>query len=349
MSWRLYLYTFAHFWVDFTCFFILFSWVATNQYSDLSLTIGILSYNILAFGLQPLIGYLCDCQRKIPVTFIGFSLLALGLLLRAFFIPTLILIGLGNACFHVGGGSDSLRYSQGKMSRSGIFVSSGAIGVICGTLAGKSQLLAFYWLLLILGFCFVILWYLDKKTAVNQVTEVIFPFIDHRIKASSLLLLAAISIAIRYYGTAIIPLAWAKVGPYSFFPALGACLGKASGGIIADRYGAKSTALISLALSLIFIAGGYNSPYLYLIGIGLYNMNMAITLCAIAAKLPAYPGLAFGLTTLALLCGNVPTFFWRVSQYLTVFVILVIGSLACLCYILSDRSKRYEKTSKSII
>ncbi|NLM14719.1 MAG: hypothetical protein GX218_02545 [Clostridiaceae bacterium] len=40
----------------------------------------------------------------------------------------LIIVALGNACFHTGGGIDSLINARGRMSRSGIFVSSGVVG-----------------------------------------------------------------------------------------------------------------------------------------------------------------------------------------------------------------------------
>lgn len=40
-----------------------------------------------------------------------------------------ITAGIGNACFHVGGGIDTLKSSEGRASRPGIFVSTGAFGV----------------------------------------------------------------------------------------------------------------------------------------------------------------------------------------------------------------------------
>lgn len=56
------LYTFSHFCVDFACFFMLFagfrgSVAQTGAMPALeTVSLGFLAYNILAFGLQPLIG-----------------------------------------------------------------------------------------------------------------------------------------------------------------------------------------------------------------------------------------------------------------------------------------------------
>jgi FSR family fosmidomycin resistance protein-like MFS transporter len=45
-----------------------------------------------------------------------------------------------------------------------------------------------------------------------------------------------------------------------------------------------------------------------ILGIFLFNLTMPVTLAAIANMLPGRAGLAFGLTTLALIIGAYPTF-----------------------------------------
>ncbi len=72
-------YTFSHFCVDFACFFMLFSWAAKNP-SLLEMTQGMLIYNVIAFGFQPLIGFLCYTYKKIPIGAFGCALLIFGLI-----------------------------------------------------------------------------------------------------------------------------------------------------------------------------------------------------------------------------------------------------------------------------
>ncbi|MDR2189967.1 MAG: hypothetical protein LBP53_01965 [Candidatus Peribacteria bacterium] len=61
-----------------------------------------------------------------------FNLLALFMLL---FSPlfAVIITGLGNALFHVGGGSIALQLGHKKATLPGIFVSTGAMGIFLGT------------------------------------------------------------------------------------------------------------------------------------------------------------------------------------------------------------------------
>ncbi|MBQ6579823.1 MAG: hypothetical protein IIX33_03225, partial [Oscillospiraceae bacterium] len=96
---------------------------------------GFILYNFIAFGLQMIIGAYCDEHRKFPSSALG-CVLVLSAVLVSPFVPwvSLVVTALGNAFFHVGGGIDSLVHSGGKLSRSGIFVSAGALGVVLGTL-----------------------------------------------------------------------------------------------------------------------------------------------------------------------------------------------------------------------
>ncbi|MEI6579654.1 MAG: hypothetical protein WCN92_09360 [Eubacteriales bacterium] len=132
-------YTFSHFCIDFACFFVLFSNFKAKTGNIEIVAIGFIIYNIIAFGLQPLIGYLCDEKPKIPIAVSGCFLVAIGLLIMPIPWLSLGLCAVGNACFHIGGGIDSLKLADGKMFRSGIFVSTGALGVSFGTMFEKSE------------------------------------------------------------------------------------------------------------------------------------------------------------------------------------------------------------------
>ncbi len=291
-----------------------------------SVAIGFLMYNILAFGLQPMIGYFCDSRPKIPVSLMGWALLATGLLTMPFPWLSLCLCALGNACFHIGGGIDCLRQANGKMARSGIFVSTGALGVSFGTIFGKSgspSILLPFALIIISGsllLLFVKYAEPDGRIACRFNIASGLPF-------AAVICFAFFSIVIRSFGGSIIPAEW-KTGTFlSLLPGFGAFFGKASGGMLGDRFGAKTAGVSALILSIPFLLAGKNIAFLSVAGIILFNITMPITLCTVASKFPANPGLAFGLTTLALLCGNVPTYFFSVPSgavflVLTAFVLL---------------------------
>ena len=340
---RLGVYTFSHFIVDFCCFYMLFSWHSSGTHPDQTLAAGFLAYNIIAFGFQPFIGYLGDTFRKIPLEIIGCPLLIAGLLSMSVPAAAIILMGLGNACFHIAGGIDSLRHSGGKMARSGVFVSSGALGVALGSLSGKSGKLSVYFPIGVLLLCLVLLYMIYRKRMKSEDMETALSITKPELKTGTVILLASVSIFIRSYAGAIIPLEWRTTTILFLFPAIGAFLGKVSGGFIADIIGARKSAVFSLLMAAALVGFGYMNPWIYLTGILLFNISMSATLCAITSVLRPYPGLAFGITTLALLCGNVPTFFITATPAPPVFIAMTIVSAACLYFIFEGKVKNNEK------
>lgn len=328
-------YTFSHFCVDFACFFMLFSGfrndLATTGATLQTIALGFLLYNVLAFGLQPFIGYLCDARKRVPVAVIGCALLTAGLMLISFPWTSLTLCALGNACFHVGGGIDSLVHAGGKMARSGIFVSSGALGVTLGILAGQSGSVPLLVPLLPLALCGILIFVFDYSRNVGR-PAARFPIVSALLPFSWVLALCLISIVIRAYVGSSIPISWKTNALLTLLPSMGACAGKAAGGYLADRFGAKTTGAVTLLLSVPLLCLGYDHPVLCTAGILLFNVTMPITLCAVASGFPYNPGLAFGLTTLGLLCGNVPTFFFVLpaSSAPAVMALCIVVSALCL-------------------
>jgi hypothetical protein len=82
--------------------------------------------------------------------------------------------------------------------------------------------------------------------------------------------------------------------------------------------------------------------WLSLAGLVLFNMAMPLTLCATAALLPRDPGLAFGLTTLALLVGTAPLFFFDLTPVSAAVFVAVSGLIAVLCLHLAFAPRRKE-------
>ena len=329
-------YTFSHFCVDFACFFMLFSGFRNGFPAGgaglQTIALGFLLYNILAFGLQPLLGYLCDAHRRVPAAPIGCALLLAGLILISLPWGSLALCAVGNACFHIGGGIDSLVHADGKMARSGIFVSSGALGVTLGMLAGQGGV-PLYVPMLLVALCGVLIVLFDKslrggRPAARFALNGALPF-------SAVLALCLFSVVIRAYVGSSIPIAWKTTALLMLLPSVGACAGKAAGGYLADRFGARTTGVVTLLLSVPLLCLGYGNPALCTAGIVLFNVTMPITLCAVASGFPDHPGLAFGLTTLGLLCGSVPTFFFVLPGNAAPAVMAVCIAVSALCLLLS--------------
>lgn len=331
-------YTFSHFCVDFACFFMLFYSFDKHASSLVVLGTGFLLYNVIAFGLQPVIGYLCDIRKWIPAGLIGCSLLILGLLFIGFPWPSLVICALGNAFFHIGGGIDSLVHANGKMFRSGLFVSSGALGVVLGTLCGKSANITPAVPVIILALCCLLI-IIFAPVRKQDYKPLSFSNTSVTLSFTFILLLCFISIVIRSYTGSITPIPWKRTVFLAVLPALGACLGKASGGYMADLFGARRIGVASLLASIPFLLFGNSQIVPCTIGIILFNMTMPITLCAISDKLPQNPGLAFGVTTLCLLCGNAPSFYYVLPAVLVkpVTAVSILVSAVCIFFAVKNQ------------
>lgn len=303
------------------------------------LAVAFLVYNIIAFGFQPVIGYICDIRPGLPAGMIGCAAVAAGVLALPLFWPAMLLCAAGNALFHVEGGIDSLVLSEGKMSRSGVFVSTGALGVVLGTMYGKAAGAPILLPLALLAASAVLIALFKRMTPAMPA--------ENKLKVSSalpfvlVLSLALVSIVIRAYVGASLPLEWRTGSVFlSVLPAAAAFAGKAAGGFIGDALGARRAGAAALALSIPLLTLGAGSPVLSFIGITLFNMTMPITLCVVASGLPRNSGLAFGLTTLALLCGTTPTFMFRLSGAAVPIVIAALTAVSAVCVLLSARDKK---------
>ena len=341
-------YTFSHFAVDYLCFWILFGYFSAENFGS-EKALGFVLYNFIAFGLQMVIGAFCDENRKFPSSALG-CLLVLAAVLISPVAPwfSLITTALGNAFFHVGGGIESLVHSGGKLYRSGIFVSAGALGVVLGTLHGtKIGMSDFNPALLVapalLGaFCAVICYIANKKYP-NLEDCSIENAASEKIGIWIVLGLALLSVVIRSFGGTAIPMEWKTTMKLGLLAGGAAFLGKFIGGFAADIFGAKRTGVVTLLASLPLLVFGSGNMVISVIGIILFNMTMPITLGIVAQKLPKNPGIAFGLTTAALLLGAVPSFFAVMSGKIWLLVPAVLISVICICFSAENKPKKEAK------
>ncbi len=302
-------YTAAHFLVDLACGYILYEMYTAGDIAADTVALLFLLYNLLAFATQHIFGMIADAVRSNGRVFavIGIMLTALGLIIGGKIAElSVCLVGLGNACFHVGGGIDSLTESRG-FTRAGIFVSSGALGIALGSKLGEKMLFTPYHYALVLVFVAVAVW-LNCKGERQIIKE---PEGDRtKISGKSLisaslpaLLILIFAVLIRSYAGLAAARPESDSSLIALLIAAAAFAGKFGGGILADLFGARRIGTFSLLLCVPLFYLGADSNLFFLAATFFFNIAMPITLVGAARKLPGHEGFVFGLTTLALFLG----------------------------------------------
>ena len=132
----LWIYSLAHFCVDFGCAFFIYSRFLNIWQWTLCLVL----YNFCAFAMQAPLGLLCDRINKNAVmAAAGCVIVALSAFLAKYAVLACIVAGIGNAFFHLGGGIDTLNDCGDRCAKLGVFVSPGAFGIFFGTRLGKTR------------------------------------------------------------------------------------------------------------------------------------------------------------------------------------------------------------------
>jgi len=318
-------YSIIHGIIDLCCALVVFSTLLYHGYDIKDVFIFVVAYNIIAFGLQAPFGFVAD-RYRVPKesAFIGCVLVMSSFFL--FDIPALVVIlsGLGNAFFHVGGGSISLNFNPTKAAAPGIFVAPGALGLTIGILIGKSgSFISWPFVLLLVASCTFIIF--SKIPEINYQKISIKPKVRY---FELVILLLLLSVAIRaLYGLAA---AWKADINLLLILTLAIVAGKALGGMLADKFGWIKTAIFALAVSAPLLSFFQSSPVLAIIGAFLFQMTMPITLTALSNILPGRSATAFGLTVLALVIGVIPTYFgakpFLNNQWMTLVIVAISAS-----------------------
>ena len=284
----------AHFWVDFSCALLV---LGRLEGGGDAVTV-LLLYNFFAFAVQMPVGLLADVlggTGRFAALGCGLAALAWGL---PGMLPAAVCAGLGNACFHVGGGLYTLNGS-GDCGPLGLFVSPGALGIALGTaLAPGRAFPAVAAVLVLLGLGAVLLrWGRGAPNVPLDLTPEGGP------EALRPLLCLFAVVVLRSFAGTLFDFPWK--GNLALAAACAAAGGKAVGGLLADRLGPRRTAWLSLApAAACFLLAGRAGPGLA--AICLFNMTMPLTLWGAARRLRGARGLAFGLLTFALFLGVLP-------------------------------------------
>ena len=278
-------YSLLHFLVDGVC-----AWGMLGRFAGFD---EILIYNFCAFVLQLPLGAVLDRLggKRTPAVFAaaGCALTLIGAMTSP------VLLGLGNALFHVGGGVDVIR-DGGKCEKLGIFVAPGALGLyLGGLLTGHALPL----LPLLIGMALLLLPLRGR--------EEIFPAPTEQAAAPLAVCCFAVVVLRSFVGFQVV-FPW-RSGWLAFAAVAAVVLGKMAGGVLAARLGARRVTVVSLTAAAVCFALG-DLPVFGLCALLCFNMTMPLTLYALWRRFPQYPGTVFGSLTLALFLGFLPAAFW---------------------------------------
>ena len=325
--WRMaFFFAFLHFAVETACFYRLFSAVKPTS---MWWTYAFL-YDALAFVPQLFLGMLSDRFRAFPMALIGILMILAGM-----FIPVraicLLLISLGNAMVHVEGAEATLRGAGGKMGPSGIFVAGGSFGVILGQLLAGTGEKAVWIPCALLVLAMPVLLYLRNKQDLQQKADGFCAAADRPVVL--VVALTFVTVAVRSFIGYAIPITWKKTVWQSILLFVCMGIGKAAGGVLADRFGARRVAVISLILALPLLLFGSDHMVISLVGTALFSMTMTVTLGVLVSVFPEAPGMAFGITTVGLFLGSTPMFFVNLGETAQILAVTVLTLVAAGCFL----------------
>lgn len=275
------------------------------------------TYNVLAFMTQPLVGAWMDRTGLKPLSlWAAVLLLFSGAVLTTLHplctgaateLPLLasaaILLGMGNSIFHVFGGKFVTESTANDPRHLGFFVASGALGLALGSLCSGRLLMATIAAVMML----VVFVFLQKNTRAASASATAD---GPQTKAES----AGISVALLLFMLLIVfgrsfvgnikPASVGTISHYAAIVSVIAFAGKASGGFIARRFGVWSTLTAALMASGAFLLlSGMHWAFAVLMVLCI-NCTMPLTLHLANRSLPRRAGLAFGMLAFMLIPGH---------------------------------------------
>lgn len=297
----------SHALTDLVCAYLLFSIFVLNQIPSDQFFYLVIWYGLLAFGLQPLFGLVVDFYCK-PYLALSISLVLLFIAIYLNFLSpwlTITLCALGNALFHVAGGTISFNITPRRATAPGIFVGPGALGLFFGTYLGKTHPDKLNLILIgILLVFLVLIKFLPPIKIDYQIKKIPQNKFFWWILFGLLLVVGMRSIV----GMSLV-YAWKSDLTLAFWLVFFIVIGKMIAGIIADKFGWLKMSILGLLLSIPLIYFGASIPSLAYLGVLFDQITMPVTLTAVALLWPGRPGWAFGLPCAALILGALITFF----------------------------------------
>ncbi len=313
---KIIMYAILHFIVDFCCAFLMFR--LSFQVKDFYIYFFI--YNFCAFALQMPVGLVADkWNHGNLAAAAGCCITGIAFFLSVVLVPTditivsnmaVVLAGIGNCLFHVGGGIEVQDESKDRLTPLGIFVSPGAIGIYLGTILGKDTAIrdGIPLLLLLLG-TVCLFWHIYRH---RKETDVEKGFVQKRgqyqksVMAGALLCLLGVVVLRSHLGM-IFTFPWKITQAGAVFGLLAVVFGKMAGGFLADKIGLGKACVFSV-LPAICCFGFAQFPFFGVLGLFFFNMSMPMTLSMAAEILKPCRGFAFGILTFAIFIGFLPAY-----------------------------------------
>lgn len=297
------IYGFGHFIVDFVCAIYVLGKIPYISASTAEYIVAVILYNFFAFAFQVPLGIILDKIKLYKgVSIVGMSIIGICYLIN---IPNALvmasIVGIGNALYHLEGGVNAYSLSNKKAFLNGLFVAPGALGIFLGTMF-HDELIITYLPIVLIFVSIISLLFIQK----DDVNERLNKIKHEKIDAFSILLiviLIGISIVVRSIGGNAIIYSWKTGFILSLIFTISVVIGKAFGGLIADKFGLAKVAAVSLIISSICLVLGHNIPVLAYAGILLFNIPMAITLTILENTLSKRIACAVGLNTMFLFIG----------------------------------------------
>ena len=324
-------------------------------------------YNFLAFAAQLPLGILLDalCAQRMAgragamgrllqdnarLITAGTGCLFCGaaLLPGIGHLPLVLLCGAGNAMFHVGTGSDLLEKSEGKAWPSGLFVSTGAVGIFAGALVPLSEggrILAGCILILLGALLFLVCRRCHGTGMHGNSAEHAAVLPRDRGGLTGEFFLPAVClvlvVVLRSFDGLLFSFDWNGGQRTGVLLTCMIFLGKCLGGFAADWMGSLWASVCSLGAAAVLLAfSGF--PAAGLSGVLFFNMTMPVTLYELYRRLPGNSGASFGLLTFALYLGFLPVYTGMTEgmRRPLYYSVLVLISLFLLVYALRKRPGR---------
>jgi FSR family fosmidomycin resistance protein-like MFS transporter len=314
---KLILLSIMHLATDGLCSYLIFTTLyPSNPTASFLIFAG---YNILAFVTQSPVGILIDKHNK-PKLFLGISviLMLLGYALCNIWALAVVLIGLSNSLFHVAGGKYVTDKSGNDISHLGIFVSTGAVGLVLGQ-RYLSFLALPYILFAILILCAVAVIFSDDSKTLTYPEEY-----ESKDRATYVMLAVMAVVLARSFVGKVVSADFTLSGHILLLIALATSLGKAMGGVCAKAFGVRPTTYVSMAVAAVCLTLGTGNPYTFILGIFAFNFTMPITLYYANILQKGKEGFAFG--TLAAVLA--PGYFIAMSFSYTP-IIRILCALLC--------------------
>lgn len=326
------MYSVLHMFVDGVCAFAMFGAFLKQEQGYFY----VLVYNFCAFALQMPFGAALDLLHAKSGKQLSFAAAGMGVaftLIGAVTHP--VILGIGNALFHIGGGVGTIHEDERKGWRGrglGVFVAPGALGLYLGMQLAKNGA-GMEWLFgagLILAIICVgtacRLWCGGKRlmaaglSAVDRVhTEttgdcgkgIMADRVGQGIFSGGVISLAAcmfLVVILRSYIGMTVTFPWKTTAFAAAISTLAIVFGKAAGGFAAAGFGFLKTAVVSLSgAAFLYLFSGFmpaGAAALFL-----FNMTMPLTLYLLIRRLPQLPGFSFGFLTFGLFLGFLPEYF----------------------------------------